>query len=680
MKHSFFFTVLILLQTGLFAQDQSWKLYDDSHIARVDITIDPDTLEWIYDNVESEIEHYAIFHFQNNWINETVDSIGFRLRGNTSRDSQKKSFKISFNTFVHGREFYNVDKMDLNGEHNDPSIIRSKLCFDHFHSMGLIASRANHSEVYINGQYYGLYISVEHIDDEFLSKNYTDDSGNLWKCLYPADLNFIGTDPELYKNLFSGDRPVYELKTNEEEGDFSKLSHLIDLINNTPDNSLADSIESIIYVPDVLKYFAMNILFGSWDDYWSLANNYYLYYEPAKDIFHLIPYDYDNTYGIDWFDIDWSTADPYNFPKVQNGYRPLAERLMENSQYRNLYTHFIEFYKTNIYQLDLWRSHIDSIKAMITPSAIADTFRTKDWGFSTYDFLASYNETAYQNQHVKFGLKQYVNLRNNSLPGQLNYITADPIVYKIDFEPKYPGPNDSIFVWVSAFSHAGLNEVSIQLTDNDTTTIIYPMNFNPIQGTKLVEESDRWLGVIPPLGVGRSATFKIYIEDINNHSLFYPRKNPITITTSISVEDNIVVNEIMADNDNIIPDPAGEYDDWIEIYNPTSDSILLTGKYLTDKPDQLNKWQFTQPDLYLSPGEYLLIWCDEDSGQAGIHTNFALSKSGEYVAIVESDGVSIIDSITFGQQTTDISYGRFPDGAGQAGILWKVQLQEVQIF
>ena len=119
----------------------------------------------------------------------------------------------------------------------------------------------------------------------------------------------------------------------------------------------------------------------------------------------------------------------------------------------------------------------------------------------------------------------------------------------------------------------------------------------------------------------------------------------------------------MADNDNIIPDPAGEYDDWIELYNPTSDSILLTGKYLTDKPDQLNKWQFTQPDLYLSPGEYLLIWCDEDSGQAGIHTNFALSKSGEYVAIVESDGVSIIDSITFGQQTTDISFGRFPDGA-----------------
>ncbi len=125
----------------------------------------------------------------------------------------------------------------------------------------------------------------------------------------------------------------------------------------------------------------MNILFAGWDDYWSLANNYYLYHEPAKDIFHLIPYDYDNTYGIDWFDIDWSTADPYNFPKVQNGFRPLAERLINNPQYRNLYTHFIEFYRDNVYQLDLWRSHIDSIKAMITPSALADTFRTNGLWF-----------------------------------------------------------------------------------------------------------------------------------------------------------------------------------------------------------------------------------------------------------------------------------------------------------
>jgi len=650
---------LILAQQN----DESWKLYNDSDVARVDITIDPLLLEWMYNNVESDSEHYASFHFQNSLINESVDSIGFRLRGNTSRFSEKKSFKVSFNTFIRGREFYGVDKLNLNGEHNDPSIIRSKLCFDHFGTIGLTASRASHAEVYINGKYYGLYISVEHIDDEFLWKNFSDDSGNLWKCLHPADLQWLGSDPNIYKNLEVNGRPVYELKTNEELDDFSKLVRLIDLINNTPSNVLADSIESFLNIPDVLKYFAMNILLGSWDDYWSLMNNYYLYHDPTKDIFQLIPYDYDNTYGIDWFNINWSIADPYNFPKVGAGYRPLAERLMDNVQYRNLYTHFLEFYSANVYDLNLWRDRIDDLRQMITPYALADTFRTLDYGFNSGDFFNSYSETGYQNQHVKFGLKQFVNLRNSSLPSQLNYLSADPIIYKIDYQPKYPSPDDSIYVTVAAFSNIGLNEVSIHFTPTGSGTVIYPFNFFPIGNTQIIEDADRWVGVIPPLGVGTSGEFKIFIKDNQNNSLFYPRKNPIYISTPSPTSDDIVINEFMADNDNVIPDPAGDYDDWLEIFNPTVDSILLTGKYLTDKPDNLVKWQFTQPELYIQPNEYLLIWCDNDAGQAGIHTNFALSRSGEFIAITDEDGVSVIDSITFNEQITDTSFGRSPDAS-----------------
>ena len=119
----------------------------------------------------------------------------------------------------------------------------------------------------------------------------------------------------------------------------------------------------------------------------------------------------------------------------------------------------------------------------------------------------------------------------------------------------------------------------------------------------------------------------------------------------------------MADNDNVVSDPAGEYDDWLELYNADTDSILLTGKYLTDNPDNLIKWQFTQKDLYIQPYEYLLVWCDQDSGQAGIHTNFALSRGGEFIAITDADGVSVIDSITFGEQITDTSFGRAPDAS-----------------
>ena len=650
---------------NLYAQsDDSWKLFDDSQIARVDITIDTTVLNWIYNNVQSDSEHVAVFRFRNNWIDESIDSIGFRLRGNTSRVSAKKSFKVSFNTFKKGREFYCVDKLNLNGEHNDPSIIRSKLCFDLFKDIGLKASRANHIEVYINDKYYGLYINVEHVDDEFLNKNFTDDSGNLWKCLYPADLTYLGSDPNIYINLNNNGRLVYELKTNEQQMDFSKLVRLITILNNTSASALPDSLESVIDIPSTLKYFVMNVLFGSWDDYWSLMNNYYLYHEPAKDIFYVIPYDYDNTFGIDWFNINWATANPYNFPKVVDGSRPFIERLLSNSQYRNLFTHFMEFIRENVYKLDKWESRIDSIKQKITPSAANDTFRVLDYGFSMDDFNNSYSSSDYINQHVKFGLKQFVNIRNNSTTSQLSYLSAKPIAYKITYEPQNPKPNDSIRVYVSAFSNFGLGEVVIQFTRTGTATSEnYAMQFSPISNTKIVDEADRYVGVIPPLGVNGSGKFSIYVKDTQNQSQLYPRKAPINIKASNSIGTSVVINEFLADNLNSFPDPHDEYDDWIELYNPTTSSVLLTGKYLTDNPNNLKKWKFTQASLSLNPGEYLIVWCDENQSQTGIHTNFKLSKSGEFIALVDSDGVSILDSLSFGPQKTDTSYSRYPDGS-----------------
>lgn len=93
--------VFDLLLTILSA-DESWKLYDDSTVGRVDITVDPAALVWMYNNVESDSLHLVEIHFQNSYIDETVGNVGFKLRGNTSRQSQKKSFKLDFNHFILG--------------------------------------------------------------------------------------------------------------------------------------------------------------------------------------------------------------------------------------------------------------------------------------------------------------------------------------------------------------------------------------------------------------------------------------------------------------------------------------------------------------------------------------------------------------------------------------------------
>jgi hypothetical protein len=665
MKTVFFVLSFIILFITASAQtDQSWKVYSDTSLARIDITIDTTALKYIYANVRSDSEHLATVHFKNAWIDETVESIGFRLRGNTSRDAQKKSFKVSFNSFVKGRKFYGIEKLNLNGEHNDPSIIRSKLSFDLFRDAGITASRASHATVYINGQYYGLYVSVEHIDEEFIQKNFADDGGNLWKCLYPADLKYLGSNLLLYKNLMNGSVPAYELSTNEETGDFSKLAKLVDVINNTPANTFPDSIEKYLDVRRALEYFALNTLIGSWDDYRSLMNNYYLYHIPSEDRFTLIPYDYDNTFGVDWSGNNWTTANPYNFPKVASGARPMSEKLLANNQYKDLFTHIISFYRNTVTLLPFWENRIDRLKDTITAAAVNDMYRTLDYGFTVNDFTTSFSSSSYQNKHVKFGLKQFVNARNASLPAQLSYTNAAPIVYFIDYSPKHPGPNDSVVVTASCFGKAGLKEVGISfLPQGSAVKKPFAMKFQPVAGTKIIEEADRWIGIIPPIGAGSSGTFQIVITDSLNQTQTYPRHTSLIVKTPAAFGTKIVINEFMADN-KTFADSVGEYDDWLELFNPTDSIILLTGKYLTDKKDNIVKWKFTQPNLVLNPHEFKIVWCDEQVWQTGIHTNFKLSAGGEFLALTDNDGVTVIDSISFGAQSQFVSYGRYPNGSG----------------
>ena len=142
----------------------------------------------------------------------------------------------------------------------------------------------------------------------------------------------------------------------------------------------------------------------------------------------------------------------------------------------------------------------------------------------------------------------------------------------------------------------------------------------------------------------------------------------IRAPTDLTTE--LVINEFMADNDGAFADPDGEFDDWIELYNNDSSSILLTGMYLTDKPDNLKKWRFEQSNLQIGPSEYLVIWCDEQQSQQGVHSNFKLSAGGEYLALVDTNGVTVIDSLSFGAQRLNISFGRNPNGVG----IWQEML------
>jgi len=126
----------------------------------------------------------------------------------------------------------------------------------------------------------------------------------------------------------------------------------------------------------------------------------------------------------------------------------------------------------------------------------------------------------------------------------------------------------------------------------------------------------------------------------------------------------VFINELMASNASTIMDENGEYDDWFEIYNSTSDAVDLAGWYTSDDANNLTKYQFPigGTEAIVPANGFLLVWADNQTEQGDLHTDFALSANGEAVILTAPDGVSVADSISFGAQDDDISYGRQADG------------------
>jgi hypothetical protein len=139
------------------------------------------------------------------------------------------------------------------------------------------------------------------------------------------------------------------------------------------------------------------------------------------------------------------------------------------------------------------------------------------------------------------------------------------------------------------------------------------------------------------------------------------------ISIRVIVPGQAIINEFLAANNAGLLDDTGAASDWIELHNPSNDPAPLDGFYLTDNISNLTKWRI--PNVTLAPGAYLVVFASsQDRAIAGseLHTNFNLTNTGEYLALVKPDDVSIVSEFgtTYPQQRTDISYGFDPTAAG----------------
>jgi len=150
------------------------------------------------------------------------------------------------------------------------------------------------------------------------------------------------------------------------------------------------------------------------------------------------------------------------------------------------------------------------------------------------------------------------------------------------------------------------------------------------------------------------------ISDIGGYYTYNALDYPFDIPQYLA--DHIKINELLAINSTTNQDEFGEFDDWVEIFNSSSESMDLSNCFLSDDTTNLTKWRFPDSANTILPGGHVLIWCDDNIGQGPLHANFKLSSSGESLIFSTNNGFTIIDQITFGQQSSDLSYGRESDG------------------
>lgn len=166
-------------------------LFSTDSIIDVDVSISESDWEDLLENAISE-EYYSC----DVTVNGTeYKNVGFRAKGNTSlsmvasSDSDRYSFKISFDEYVDGQNCDGLSKLVLNNNYSDATMMKEAICYDMFAFLGADASLYNYAKVSINGEYYGVYLALEPVEESFAMRNYGTNYGELYK---PDSMELVG--------------------------------------------------------------------------------------------------------------------------------------------------------------------------------------------------------------------------------------------------------------------------------------------------------------------------------------------------------------------------------------------------------------------------------------------------------------------------------------------------------
>ncbi|RZJ36029.1 MAG: hypothetical protein EOO51_03045 [Flavobacterium sp.] len=394
-------------------------------------------------NPKNEKKVVAGFSYLLNGQTITLDSIGLKLRGNTSRrrpegstgqmhnaagaDWHHAHFSIDFNKTRPNQLFNGLEKINLKWFKDDASYVREIYCYDLFKRFGVwTAPKASYCRLSIKVEgdaapaYFGIYAMIESVDEKFIearASHWNASPGYLWKGsnLGSDAADFVSTSSigveDVKLNPAQSQYFAYDLKTRKDELPSAK-SQLIAFINDLNSKTGSDFQSWIATKMDVdlfLKTYATSVMLGMWDDYWMNKNNFYFYFASDGKAY-FIPYDYDNTLGTSYLVPNSGTLDPLNWGPATG--RPLVNKILAIPEYAQKYKQYVKelsnpqkelFQKTaSIQRISAWQQLIAPYVTNDTGEDMTVTDTPASWGNAPFYRLLSGNASGGSNGNANY--------------------------------------------------------------------------------------------------------------------------------------------------------------------------------------------------------------------------------------------------------------------------------------
>jgi len=583
------------------------------------------------------------------------DSVGVRYKGNSTYSSNqvKNPLNIKLDHVIDDQEIEGYGTLKLANVWNDPSFVRETLSYE-IASKYMAASEANYMKVTINGEYLGLYTSVQSVDKYFAETNF----GNRDNAFFKGELtndspqdvtviwDYLGTEADDYTDF-------YELKSDE---GWDELINFLDIFNNTP-----AEMETVLNVDAHLWMLAFDNALVNLDAPINFGHNYYLY-QTGDGQFNPIIWDLNENFGV--FAMLLGGGPPMNITNLQhldpylnenNSDYPIITKIMDNPVYKTRYiAHLKTILNENIAN-GWYETRALEVQDIIDAEVQADPNK-----FYTYSqFLQNVDSSVGFGPQQIPGITQLMEERADYLLGLADFTVAQPEIGTTEFSPEEPisGEEMLVSVQIETADEAYINWRTSEIGGYCVTEL-----FDDGQHEDGMADDGLFAGNLSANG---SILSYYIVADNSNASAFSPVRAAYEYYTQELIylpEQNIAINEFMADNDNVVEDEVGEYDDWLELYNWNEDDLDISGYYLSDDQANPEKWQIPEGTVIAANG-FLCFWADEDQEQGEYHTNFKLSASGETIILSDPFG-NVMDEINYIAQETDVSYGRYPDGTG----------------